>query len=190
MRILKWNLDFGDKENVTRNELKHFMDVSDSSMSLAFMAAKKEMPSIKEKQFPGNGLEVSYTLEEILCIARNFYPPLNEIQIEIIKDAYIPHSKTFLRKRSQYIEGTEKFLERYADPKKRKTMKCCASCAYLRGRTILCGTTKLFPYCSFYEKFLFTVNIKKRGKMVKADIFKDKCKTYIRTQTDIIRFKR
>lgn len=140
------------------------------------------MPSIEQKCKRDPYAITSFSKDEIVCIASCLdVPKLNPIQLELVADNYIPHEKTYLQKRSLYIDGMEKFAERYKDREKRKHMKCCASCAYCTGKSLATLTTKKYPYCTFYEKFIRYMRIMKYSKLRAPDIFHDKCQTYRRT---------
>lgn len=178
---------------MTRKELADFLGYSTlCQVSLAVTKAKKIMPSIAIKDKRDPYALVSFSKDEILCIASCIEAPrLNPIQIELVGDNYIPHEKTYLQKRSIYIDGMEKFVERYQIRKKRKKMKCCASCAYCTGKSLASVTTKKFPYCTFYEKFIRYMRIEKFGKLRAPNIFVDKCGTYKRVlEMKIYMFKK
>lgn len=175
---------------MTRKELADFLGYATiAEVSSAVTKAKAVMPSIANKRHDPYS-EVSFSLDEIECIARNIIPPLNELQIELVKDNYIEHKLTYTRKKSLYIDGTESFIERYKNPSLRKKIKCCACCAYLCGKSRLSQSFNRLPFCTFYNKFVFSMTIKKRNKMCSPNIFIDSCETFERTTGDIILFER
>lgn len=174
---------------MTRYELADFLGYSTmSQVSLAVTKAKKEMPSIEHKSMYDPYSEVSFSRDEIMCIARHIEPPLNELQLELVKEHYIEHDVTYVQHRQFYIDGTEKFLENYKRPEYRKEKKVCACCTYLCGKSRAGKTAKIFPYCTFYDKFISRMTVIKRGKEVKANIFMDGCASFVRTEGNIILF--
>ena len=166
---------------MTRKELMTLLGYSTLyTVSMAVTKAKAIMPSIEIKSKYDPYAEVSFSKEEIICIASCIEPPLNPIELELVSDNYIEHDKTYIQHRDPYIKGTKEFMERYKDPAKRHGMKCCDCCAYCTGKSRAGKTTKLFPFCKFYNKFISRMKVVKNGKEVTANIFVDRCQSFIR----------
>lgn|GEM_PF-4277263 len=163
---------------MTRKELAALIDTNygDSMVSSAVQQAAKEMPSIAEKFTHNLHIQSSFTKEEILFICTFIRPKLNPVQIALIEDNYIEHDTHFIKeKRKIYISGTEKYLEKL---RKSPKFQSCANCIYLKGKSIRSGTTKLVPFCSFYNRYIHMIKIELKNRTRQADIFKDKCQTY------------
>ena len=175
---------------MTKKELADMLSYSDSTIKTAISQAKKVMPSILQKTTYDCFEEISYTVEEIECICRCIIPPLNEIQIELIKDNYIKHDVTYIQKRQIWMDGTEEFAERV---KKDRHVKACANCLYCCGKSKKGTSARKTPYCKFYNKFIRNIKIDYKHKdwnnVVReytrsANIFTDKCESWQRGEVN------
>ncbi len=174
---------------MTRKELAEMLGYkSTDNLQPAVSKAKKLMPSIAGKINYNGYSDTSFTLEEILCICSCVIPAMNELQLELVKENYIQHDKTYISRVSKWIDGNEKFAERAA--KNRKVM-ACANCAYCCGKSRKGTNSSLSPYCKFYDKFIVNikVGVKHRDwngrvteKMRAADLFKDRCPSWVRSE--------
>lgn len=171
---------------MTRKELADVLGYESVSLQSAINKAKKLIPSMADKIKRGNLFNTSFSREEIECICRCMNPPLNEIQIALVMERYVEHEGTFLYRRSPYIDGTEEFEERC---RKDPHVRACANCSYCTGQSKRGTISYLHPFCLFYNRYIYTIRISVRhknwqGKVVKkfraADIFKDRCESWVR----------
>ena len=128
-------------------------------------------------------LTQDYTKEEIIAICQHLKPPLNELQIEIVLDNYSTTGKKYINKVSPYKKGTETFLKRYEHYK--KDCKACACCIYLIGKSYRTGSGKLYPFCTFYNRFAAVMKVTKYNKETEVNIFKDRCPSFVRGKPKI-----
>ena len=171
---------------MTRRELAEMLNYSLTSIDKAVSLAKQKMPSIAEKVSFDAYEEVSYTVDEIECICRSIEPPLNEIQVQLIREHYIDHGVTYIQKKKLWIDGTEEFIERV---KKDRHVKACANCIYCCGKSKAGISNRKTPYCKFFDKFIRNIKVPYRHKdwnnVVRdyersANIFTDKCDSWKR----------
>jgi hypothetical protein len=171
---------------MTRMELADMLGCSESSLHPAIKKAKERMPSIAAKINFDGFVETSFTVDEIECICRSFEPAMNELQIQLVRENYINHGVTYIQKRETWLKGTDDFVKR---AKKCRSIKACANCAYCCGKSKRGTSSKLYPYCKFYDRFIAGIKVpykhKNRNGVVKefvrqADIFKDKCDSWWR----------
>jgi len=170
---------------MTRKELAEFLGYNHTtSLQAAITEAKSIMPSIAGKIDYSRYSETSFTCEEILCICSCI--PLNEVQMQLVKENYIRHDKVYINKVSPWIDGTEKFLEKIEkDPK----AKACANCFYCCGKSRRGTNSVLKPYCRFYDRFISSIKGTKKHRNWKgivkeeerpANLFVDSCRTWKR----------
>lgn len=158
---------------MTKRELASYLKVNKSAIALALKKASRQNESIAKKLLtPDTSYSfMDYTLEECLCILRNLDKAPNPIQIEMFKENFIDHNGkpvVTLKKESIYLKGMEKFLKQ----KENATfIRCCETCSFITGRMILHYGTRVFPFCTFYKKFL--------GFKNKTNIFTDWCGSYV-----------
>lgn len=156
---------------MTKKELLKYLNTKRNILSLAVKKAAKECKSISDKAgYDTSFRSADYTIDECLLILSKLDKPFNKMQIELFKEHFIDNGNKpviTLQNNSIYIKGMEEFLEK----KKNATfIRCCETCSYLTGKMSLAKGSRIFPFCSFYEKYL--------GYQNKIDIFKDWCKTY------------
>lgn len=172
---------------MTQKEISTFLGYSNTTVvASAVNRVKETHPELKNKKRMGPGVEINYTLDECLLIAEELQ--LSEIQIELLKSNFIHHDTNFISHKNNYIDGMEKFLDRFE--RNSKTCNCCDTCIYIQGRSITHKTALPRPYCSFYKRYLSTVRIEKRGKMVPVNIFTDRCESFQKANTPYIFYKK
>lgn len=180
---------------MTKDEIGRMVGYEDGcNLYSAIRAASEEMPSIKAKQGYDRIKEPVYTKEEVECICRNVRPELNELQIALVLENYKEHEKPFERKVSEWIDGTEKFEESARKDHKRRA---CVNCSYCCGKSRRNDPRHVYPYCKFYEKFVFNITVTFKHKAWtgevkeytrRADFLKDCCGSWVRG--DVRKFKR
>lgn len=163
---------------MTRDELVSlFGEEFRGQFSLAVARAKRESHRLADKICTRYSVETSFSLDEIVFICGFVRPRLNPLELELVKENYIGHDRTYIPKKSPYIEGTEDFLKKIErNPK----FKCCANCAFIRGRTVANHGRRLRPYCAFYGRYLERTKVHLKNRDRWCDIFKDSCGSYRR----------
>ena len=153
---------------MTKRELATYLNKWYQQIECAFREASKDHPELIKNKPTDNYIQSDFTLEEILLVVP--YLKLNPIQIEQLKENFIDHGgkEVDIRKPySPYIKGMEDYLNSI---KKYPYVPCCESCVYIIGKTLKRRWLTLYPFCSFYNRFLTYRNT--------VDIFHDYCKTY------------
>lgn len=168
---------------MTRSELEGlFGEEYRSRFSVAFTKAKRANPALNRKICTKYSVETSLTEDEILFVCTFVRPKLNRLEMELVRENYVRHEDTYISKKSPYIEGTERFLEKLS---KNPSFKCCANCSFIRGKTITNRGLKLHPYCIFYRRFLERLKIHLKNRDRWCDIFKDSCPSYRRGEVKL-----
>ena len=167
---------------MTKQELTDLIGYeSPRLVEYAIENSKTLFPGIVSEKKKNNFLIQDYTKEEIECICKSFPNPMNELQIELILDNFTSTGKKYIDTIPKYKKGTEEFLKTY----NKKHHKACGSCIYLIGKSYRTGSGKLYPFCTFYNRFLSTIKITKRNKEQPVDMFKDHCSSYVKGKPKI-----
>lgn len=155
---------------MTKRELASYFECSYACIDNAFYLAFKKYPELKKNKPTDNYIHIDYTFDEVSKVLPYFCKKLSPIQIALLKDNFIDHGGTVFDTRKQaspYIKGMENYLNSI---QKCNFIKCCESCVYIIAKSIRNRDSHLYPFCSFYNRFLTYRNA--------VDIFHDYCKTY------------
>lgn len=172
---------------MTQKEIASFFGFQTTChVATAAVKAKNMMPSLQSKSRKGCFVEINYNLEETVLIAQLMGASL--IEIELLKENFVEHPTKFISHKERYVDGMERFLERFE--KSPKDCKCCDTCIYIQGKTVSHVSYNPKPFCAFYGKYLYLMNIEKRGKKVKVNIFTDKCPSYVKADKPFIFYKK
>src|SRR5574344_75300 len=137
---------------MTKRELATYLNKWYQQIERAFIEASKVHPELIKNKPTDNYIQSDFTLEEILLVVP--YLKLNPIQTEQLKENFIDHggSAVDIRKtESLYINGMEEYL---SSIKNYPYRPCCDSCTFIIGKTLKRRWMTLYPYCSFYDRFL------------------------------------
>lgn len=152
---------------MTKKELAKYFNKTYQCIENAFLAAKKEHPELRTRDGFDGCITVDYTLDEILTVIPYLVFKVSNLEIELLKENFIHRKEDYVSSKKEFdpmVPGMKKFLEETKDYHYRP---CCETCAYLSAKPF--RTTRLKPFCSFYQFFMHLKSI---------DIFHDYCKTY------------
>ena len=159
---------------MTRGELAKYLGVYDCDISHAVTELLKENPDALPKQ----NRKISLNAKELSDVCRHVNG-ISELQLILLEETVFkdPDVRHPCRTIGEYIDGNEEFIERQ---KNDKSIHVCGNCAYCIGKSRIGKTSRVLPYCSFYEKFVYSFRVEKDGKEVMANVFEDGCETWIR----------
>lgn len=161
---------------MTKEELTNVIGYTNPRLvEMAIQRSLELYPDKISRKKKNNFLIQDFTRDEIKHICLSFDPPFNELQINLVLDNFTHRGKKYINKISPYIKGTERFLQKYE--KDRKCKACCC-CSYLIGKSFRTGSGKLYPFCNFYNRFVYSMKIEKAGKEKKVNIFVDYCSMF------------
>lgn len=163
---------------MTRRELESLFGPDEHRrFQQALVIARKERSDLDRKISRKSTVETSLSVDEVLYLCTLVRPPLNPLQMEIVRESYVSHDVTYIQKKSPWVDGTEKFLGAL---KKYPSLRRCANCAYLHGRTLMGHGTRLHPWCAFYKRYLHRMTVKLKNRERVVDMFKDVCPSHVK----------
>jgi hypothetical protein len=141
------------------SEIVHLLKVWDKSVNKAIKAAAEYTPSIKSKFVDGKlWFGTEFNLEETKIIFKELHR--NELELILLEENW----KEVPEKDIYTIKGTLEYLKKFEE---NPFIKCCNTCKYLKG--LVTTTIMPRPYCSLYEKFLYSMP---------ANVYEDYCSSY------------
>lgn len=152
---------------MTKRELATFFNKAYQAIENGFLNAEKENPEIKKNKEINGHSSLNYSLDEVLTVLPYMPFTVSKIETELLKENFIHHDTNFITDKKGFdpmIPGMRDFLE---ETKNYAYRPCCETCLYLSGKIF--RTSRLKPFCGFYQFFMHRKNI---------DIFHDYCKTY------------
>lgn len=153
---------------MTRKEIAEYLGIGLDSVSDAI----NEIIRANPKYFKGSIHGKSFRSSQILEICSHING-VNELHLQILKEKL----KDPETNRIIYIDGNEKFIEMQS---KNKKIRACGNCSFCIGKSMVGKTSALYPYCSFYERFIHSLRVNRNGKYFKARLFEDCCETWSR----------
>lgn len=163
---------------MTRQELTETLGFKTMcSVSTAITKAKERHPDVFGKDPFSRTTVTNFNPDEIEAICREIEPPMNEIEIQLVREKCEanPSEKRLEKTTDIYIEGQLRFLKRLEGD---RHAKVCANCLYCTGKDRAGKGPTLHPYCTFYDKFCARMKVVKYGREKPANVFLDGCPTW------------
>lgn len=162
---------------MTKKDIVELTGLHRSDVNKAFVAASKDMPSIRAKtskcRRKGSRGQANFNMDEVLLACGHLRggKGLTELEQALLREMYVPpKSDVVLTNPWQgYIKGTGEFVERLDD----KT-RCCAVCEFCMAHKTRRGYK---PFCNLYG-----MNLTWGGKSP----YKTRCLSFSRSNTVLL----
>lgn len=161
---------------MTKCELAKALHLSSQVISDAIAQVEADRPGF----LPRDLRKLSFNKKEMIEICRHI-KYISEIELIMLSETVFKdpeHRRPLSKERIK----DEEFIEKQ---KKNRKIHVCGNCKCLIGRSEVGETSKLYPFCTYYDRYMKHMRVLKDGRSVKANIYEDNCENWVRGEPRI-----
>lgn len=156
---------------MTRTELAKCLHVESYELGKIINKINSEKPGF----FPANLKGLSFNVREMTEICRHI-PHISELELQMLVESVFEEPANRRELSRKKLEEND-FIERQ---KKDRSIHVCGNCKCLIGRSKVGKSSKLYPFCMYFDRYFSSMRVNRNGKITKANLYEDNCEEWIR----------